>query len=170
MNAAQKTVKMMEPEKVSIGENMFYIYPLPAFAAANMSGELMALMLPMASAIAPAFGKKESVLDTDASDAATYLAGAFSSLSGDKVEEILRKLLLSGHVGVQMEGEADAQWLSEDLSNAIFCANAQDMFILSYHVIRVNYKGFFGRLGNLSGSQKIQDVMKQRFPGMASLM
>lgn len=170
MNAARNVVKMMEPEKVSIGENTFYIYPMPAFKAANMSGELMALMLPMASAIAPAFGKKENVLDTDASEAATYLAGAFSSLSGDKVEEILRKLLLSGHVGVQTEGEPDAHWLSEDLSNEIFCANAQDMFILAYLVIRVNYKGFFERLGNLSGNQMLQRVMKQKFPGMASLM
>lgn len=162
-------LKQMQPEQVMISGNTFYIYPFPAFIAANMSGEIVSLLMPMIASLAPALGKSKNILDTDVSEAVPYLAGSFSTLSGDKVESLLRKLLLQNNVGVHMDGSKDAQWLTYDLSNEIFCADAQDMFILAYHVIRVNYKGFFEKLGNLSGS--VKDKMQQMigFPGMAPL-
>lgn len=170
MNEARNILKMMDPEQVSVGTNVYYIYPFPAFKAANISGEIIALMTPMLSAIAPALGKDKSALDMEVSEAAPYIAGAFSKLSGDKVEKLLRNLLLSGNVAVQMEGGMEAQMMNEDLSNILFCANAQDMFILAYHVIKVNYKGFFEKFGNLSGNAAIQTVMQRMMsPGMAPL-
>lgn len=170
MNEARNMLKMMDPERVSVGANTYYIYPFPAFKAANMSGEIISLMMPMISAIAPALGKDKSVLDMEAGEAAPYIAGAFSTLSGDKVEKLLRNLLLSGNVAVQTEGSMDAQMMNEDLSNMLFCAEAQDMFILAWHVIKVNYKGFFGKFGNLSGSATIQQAMqKMTSPGMGPL-
>lgn len=170
MNEARNMLKMMDPERVSVGANVYYISPFPAFKAANMSGEIISLMTPMLSAIAPALGKDKSALDMEASEAAPYIASAFSTLSGDKVEKLLRNLLLSGNVAVQMEGSTEAQMMNEDLSNVLFCANAQDMFILAFHVIKVNYKGFFEKFGNLSGNAAIQPVMQRMMsPGMAPL-
>lgn len=170
MNETRNMLKMMDPERVCVGANVYYIYPFPAFRAANMSGEIIALMMPMVSAIAPALGKNKNVLDTEASEAAPYIASAFSTLSGDKVEKLLRNLLLAGNVSVQVEGSMEAQMMNEDLSNALFCANAQDMFVLAYHVIKVNYMGFFEKLGNLSGSATIQQAMqKMTSPGMGPL-
>lgn len=45
--------RMQTIEKV-IGENTFYIRPFGAFAAANISGELAALLSPILAGIAPA--------------------------------------------------------------------------------------------------------------------
>ena len=39
-------LKQLETREVNVGENIFYIRPLPAFKAANMTGELAALVLP----------------------------------------------------------------------------------------------------------------------------
>lgn len=169
MNESRNMLRQMEPEKVVIGENTFYIYPFPAFTAANMSGEIMALLMPMVAALAPALGSKGNVLDTDVNEALPHLAGAFSSLSGDRVENLLRKLLQQNNVGVQAGGAGTAQWLNDDLSNEVFCMNAQDMFILAYHVIKVNYRGFFEKFGNLSGSVKEKMAQMTAFPGMAPL-
>lgn len=47
--------RMQTIEKV-IGENTFYIRPFGAFAAANISGELAALLSPILAGIAPLFG------------------------------------------------------------------------------------------------------------------
>ena len=44
--------RMQTIEKV-IGENTFYIRPFGAFAAANISGELAALLSPILAGIAP---------------------------------------------------------------------------------------------------------------------
>lgn len=169
MNAARNISKMMEPKETPVGGNIFYIYPFPAFKAANISGEVAALMTPMLASLAAALGTggEKHMMDMDIGEAAPHIAGAFSSLSGDKVERLLRDLLLSGNIGVRTEG-MEAHQLTEDLSNEIFCGNIQDMFILAYHVIKVNYAGFFEKFGNLSG--KVTDIaQKMGFPNMEPL-
>ncbi len=161
-------VKQMEATRQEIGGNGFYIYPFPAFLSANLSGEIAALLMPMVASVLPAAGGKEDFMDMDAAEAATYLADAFSGLSGDRVENLLRKLLLSGNIGVLTEGSPDARWLTEDLCNEVFCGNTQDMFILAFHVIKVNYAGFFANFGNLSGKAAGM-LRKTGFPGTAPL-
>lgn len=158
MNEARSILNMMNPVETPVGGNMFYIYPFPAFRAANISGDVAALITPMLSSVAAAFGtvKDKNIMDMDVGDVAPHIAGAFSSLSGDKVEKLLRELLLSGNIGVRSGGGMEAKLLTEDLSNEVFCGNIQDMFILSYHVIKVNFKGFFEKFGNLSG--KVMDM------------
>ena len=91
-------LKQLETREVNVGENIFYIRPLPAFKAANMTGELAALVLPLVSGLAPLLStvdtEKEGngLLDIKVEDAAPAIAGAFSSLDGDKVEKILKHL------------------------------------------------------------------------------
>lgn len=41
MNEARNIVKMMQPTEQKIGGNTFYIYPLPAFTAANLSADVI---------------------------------------------------------------------------------------------------------------------------------
>lgn len=153
MNFAKNVSKMMEPVQQKIGENDFYIYPFPAFKSANISGDVAALLTPLLASVAAAVGTggSQDLMEMDVKEAALHIAGAFSALSGDKVEGLMRKLLLSENVGVRKEGGMDAQWLTEDISNEVFCGNTQDMFILAFHVIRVNYSGFFGSFGSLFG-------------------
>lgn len=105
-------LKQLETREVNVGENIFYIRPLPAFKAANMTGELAALVLPLVSGLAPLLSavdtEKEGngLLDIKVEDAAPAIAGAFSSLDGDKVEKILKHLLIAGsNISVEQPGE-----------------------------------------------------------------
>lgn len=46
-------LKQLEPVVETIGDYKFYITPFPALKAANMTGELASLMLPLFGALAP---------------------------------------------------------------------------------------------------------------------
>lgn len=167
MNESRNIAKQMEPTIQTIGEYTFYIYPLKAFTAANLSAEVISLLSPLIGSIAEVFKQNTSknILDMDIEEAAPHIAGAFSSLSSNRMESLLRNLLVNDNVGVRKSGEADAHWLTEDKCDEIFCGNVQNMFVLAFHVIKVNYGDFFGNFGNLSGS--VIDKMKtQMFPGM----
>lgn len=43
--------------------------------------------------------------------------------------------------------------LDKDLADEVFCGDIQDMFILCYEVIKVNFSGFFKKLGVQFGRQ-----------------
>ena len=149
-------LKQLETREVTVGENIFYIRPLPAFKAANMTGELAALVLPLVSGLAPLLSdvdtekEGDGLLDIKVEDAAPAIAGAFSSLDGDKVEKILKHLLIAGsNISVEQPGEK-VRLLTEDLANEVFCTDVQDI-ILAFEVIRTNYNGFFKKLGDRFG-------------------
>ena len=141
-----------------LGGNTFFVRPFGAFKAANMSGEILSLLTPVIAGVAPlvlgADVKEDnaSILDMDAEKAAPHLANAMSGISGDKLEALLKKLLIQyKNISVELAGQNDAQLLTEDIANEIFCGDTQDMFILAFDVIQVNYSGFFGRLGGQYG-------------------
>ena len=176
MNEARNTAKMMQPTEQTIGGNTFYIYPLPAFTAANLSADVISLLAPLIGGIAGALGTRDAglgeikgLMDMDVSEAAPHIAGAFSSLSADKTERLLRNLLMNKNVVVKQEGSADVDYLTEDKCNEIFCGNVQNMFVLAFHVIKVNYGDFFESIGSRSGSVKTA-VMSMISPGTEPLM
>lgn len=159
-------MKQLESREVTVGENTFYIRPLPAFKAANLSGELAALVLPLVTGLTsliPAGTTAENtgngLFDIDVKDAGPAISAAFSSLSGDKIEAILKHLLIAGkNISVEVPGER-VQILTEDLANEVFCEDVQDMFILAFEVIRTNYNGFFKKLGGRFGP--VVEALKQ---------
>lgn len=180
MNEARNIAKMMQPTEQKIGGNTFYIYPLPAFMAANLSADVISLLAPLIGGIAGALGTRDDglgeskgeskgLMDMDVSEAAPHIAGAFSSLSADKTERLLRNLLMNKNVVVKQEGSADVDYLTEDKCNEIFCGNVQNMFVLAFHVIKVNYGDFFESIGSQSGSVKTA-VMSMISPGTEPLM
>ena len=134
-----------------IGEYTFYIRPFPAFTAANVSGELAAVLAPALAGLVPLAARAGDggIMNLDVSS----LSGALSGLSGDKVEALLKKLL-TRHGNVSVETGDGVSLLDGDIANEIFCGSAQDMFILAAEVINVNFKGFFQKLGNQFGFQK----------------
>ena len=148
-------MKQLESRTATIGENVFYIRPLPAFKAANMSGELASLVLPLLAGLAPlATGANadKGLFDIDLEEAAPAIGDAFSSLSGDKLEAILKHLLIAGkNISVETPDSEKPQLLTEDLANEVFCEEVQDMFLLAFEVIRTNYNGFFKKLGTRFG-------------------
>jgi len=61
-------MKQFEPKDVTVLGNQFHIFPFPAFKAANISGELAALIGPMLGGLAAILGGDggSSLLDVDA--------------------------------------------------------------------------------------------------------
>ena len=165
-------MKQQEAVRESIGDYNFYIRPFPALTAANMTGDLAGLVTPLLGALAPLVGKQLSkedgkVMDTEVEDVAPAIAGAFSSLTGDKLENLMKKLLVNSK-NISYEGIDDEkpQVLTYDALNEIFCGNVQDMFILAFKVIKLNYSGFFGKLtsrfGSLAGlAEKLEKMQSE---------
>lgn len=149
-----------EPTQKQIGEYVFYIYPFSAFKAANISGELVSLISPILVSILPSVVNKdndddgdESLLDMDISAAMPSIMQACSTLDGDKVEHMMRLLLTQNrNISFEHEQERRVKWLSEDDMDELFCGSIEDMFVLAVEVIKINFKGFFKKLGNLSGN------------------
>ena len=156
-------MKLQDATEVVVNENHFYVRPFPAFRAANISGEVIKVIIPIIGSVLPFVSTSgdTSVLDTDLATIAPEITKAFESLSWDAVEKLLRDLLVRGNnIAVDFNGETKP--LTEDLVNELFCGEVQDMYILAFHVIRINYGGFFGKLGTQSGkvAELAQKLMK----------
>ena len=145
-------MKRLTPVTKEIGEYTFYIRPFSAFTAANMTGDLANVATPILAALAPLVVKAvgapdRKVLDTDVADMAPSMQGAFSGLSGDKLERLSMKLLIENK-NISVEGpEIDkAKLLTKDLADELFCGEVEDMFVLMWYVIQINFSGFFRKL------------------------
>lgn len=146
-------LKQIEPTVKRVGDYNFYIRPFAAFKAANLTGELASVLAPLLSALAPLVGSNENLMDVDAGKAAEAMSNC-TSISGEKLEKLMKKLLLGGHIAVEVsgdDGEVEGQILDENLVNEMFCGEVQDMFILCFYVIQLNFNGFFKKLAGLSG-------------------
>ena len=145
-------LKQVEPTMETVGENKFYITPFAAFKAANLTGELASVLAPLLGVLAPLVNDG-SLMDVDAGKAAEAMANC-TAIDGDKLEKLMKKLLLGGHITVEFtneDGEPEGERLNEDLANEIFCGDVQDMFVLCFHVIKLNFNGFFKKIAGLSG-------------------
>lgn len=157
--------KQFEYTEVNIGENTFHIKPFPAFTAANISGELAAVLSPILGGIVSVVPDKAfekdvtvddvvaSIDDMDIDDALPAISKAFSGLSGDKFEALMKKLLVN-HKNISVDVDEKTEILTYDIANEVFCGDVQDMYILCYHVIKINFSGFFKKIGNLFGKRK----------------
>lgn len=154
-------LKQVEPVTRKIGDTTFYITPFPAFRAANLSAELASVLAPLSGVVAAvmsgskdASGENFNLMDLDVRKVVEGMSGA-ADLNGDKLESLMKKLLLGGHIRAEVEnerGEKDLETLDMDLANELFCGEIQDMYALCVHVIQLNYNGFFKRLSAQSGA------------------
>lgn len=145
-------LKQMESKKVKVGDNNFFIKPFPAFKAANLTGELASVLSPLIGAIAPLVGDGD-LMDVDVNKAAEALSTS-TVINGDRLEALMKKLLLGGNIVIEYEdeeGEMQQDVLDKDLADEVFCGNVQDMFDLCVHVIKLNFNDFFEKLATLSG-------------------
>ena len=162
-------MKQMETTNVKISGIDFYITPFPAFKAANLTGELASVLTPLLSAVAPLLSdenekENDNPLDIDVGKAAEAMSH-FAGISGEKLELLMKKLLMGGHIVVEVSdenGEIEAAKLDMDLANEIFCGEVQDMFLLCFYVMKLNFKGFFKKLVNLSGKVELAKMKKPR--------
>ncbi len=148
-------MKQLESKQVEINGITYYIFPFPAFKAANLSGKLVALLSPILGGLAAIVGKNDGApLDMDIEQALPKLADAISVLDGDKVEQVLKSLLLGNNISVEYKGTDKTEKLTEDIANELFCGEMQDMLQLAIEVVKVNYSGFFQKLQLPFGTQK----------------
>lgn len=161
-------MKQMEVVEKHIGENTFYMRPFPAFVAANISGDLAKVISPILGSLTPLIGNNDksggNVLDIEVDKALPAVSTAFSGLSGDDFERVMKKLLVD-HKNISVEGEAtggNVAVMDYDTANEVFCGDVQDMYILCWEVIKLNFGGFFKKLGAQSGS--LQGVIRTATP------
>lgn len=148
-------MKQMETTDVTIGDYDFRIKPFSAFKSARLTGDLINLLAPLAG-ILPSFfgsgssdGDEEGIFDVELD--ASVITQALSQFDGDRIEDLLKTFLIKDkNIFVKGDGYKN-EILDEDIANEIFCTDIQDMFLLTFEVIKVNYKGFFKKAGNLSG-------------------
>ena len=152
-------MKRMETTEKVVGDNTFYIRPFSAFTAANISGELSATIAPIVGALAPLLsGDGEVRLDEiDVETVLPTVSEALGNVSGDKLEHLMRRLLVD-YKNVSVEGDVtdgSAKTLTADLADEIFCGELQDMLMLCIEVLKVNFGGFFRKLGVQFGNAHI---------------
>lgn len=145
----------------TLSDTTFYIRAFPGFTAAHMSGELLSIITPAIAGLVPLAvgGEQSNALDMDLS----MFTKALSVLNGDKVEALLKKLLTK-HKNISVEMEDGVKLLDDELANEVFCGSAQDMYILAYEVIRVNFPGIFKKVGSLFGSPNLAAIMEKITP------
>ena len=162
-------MKAFEVTRKTINGNTFYIRPFPAFKSAYISGEVFGFLSPLAASLIPtamgAIGSSdEGVMDIDISSSITALTSGLGSVNGDKIESLLKKLLIQyKNISVEAEGDREANLLTEDLADEVFCGEVQDMFVLAFEVIKVNFPGIFKKLGDQFGEviDALQKKMKK---------
>ena len=143
-------MKQQETTEVVIGESTFYIRPFSAFAAANLSGELVKVLSPALVLL----GGEGNLLEAPLEEALPKLSQALSTLDGDSVERLMRRLLIGGRNVAVVHGELTGgavKALDQSLANELFCMELPDMYRLCWEVVRLNFGGFFRRLATRSG-------------------
>ena len=157
---------MMTFTEKQIGENTFFLRPLPAFTCAHLSGELAAFLTPVIGGLAP-IAKNVSgdfdVANLELDQIGPALSAASASVSGEKVETLLRKLLLqNGQISVCGPAtSSQTVLLTEDNANEIFCGEIQDMYLLAFEVVKQNFSGFFKKIGTRFGNlESIQGKLR----------
>lgn len=164
-------MKLMETIHKEIDGIDFYLKPFPAFTAANISGELISILAPVIGSLAPALSndgqdgetEEQGVMDMDIAEAVPHLANAFSKLDGNQFENIMKKLLVTHkNISVEDPNTGSVKVLDMDAANEIFCGDLQNMFILCFEVIKLNYGGFFKKIGDRFGS--LRDMVDKVTP------
>jgi len=151
-------LKQLEPTVEHIGDMTFHITPFPALKCANITGELANVLAPLLTAFVGLVGENDKGLfDVDVNRISDVFMGC-TSINGDKIEKLIEKLLLGGNISLEHcddSGNMEVVRLNKDILNEIFCGEIQDMFILCYYVIRLNYNGFFKKFANQSGKVRL---------------
>ena len=154
-------MKQITPSEHVLGDTTFYVRPFPAFTAARITGDLGNVLIPILGAVAPLLGgnseKEKGVLDTDISQVAPAMSQGLSSLSGEKLELLMRELLTDyGNIAYRASNSTEMPvTLTADAVNELFCGDVQDMFVLAFYVIKQNFSGFFKKLSTRFGLQRL---------------
>jgi hypothetical protein len=149
-------MKQHETIEKEINGNKFYIRPFAAWTSIRVHADLIGAVTPLISPVVPLLGSgsRSDIMNFDVSS----FIKAMSSLSGEKIEELLKKLLTK-YDNISVETEDGVKKLDDDLVNEIFCGEAQDIFVLAWEVIRSNFPSISKKTKDLFGNQKVTDIL-----------
>lgn len=157
--------RQIDPKIVEVGGRKFSIYPFGAFYSANLSGELTRFFGPFIAGGAPILQAlmSDDKQDTNIAELLPGMMSAMENLDGNKVEAMLTKLLIAqGNIYVEAQddfGNKAIKALTRDVADNLFVQDVQDMYILAFEVIRLNFGGFFGKLLGQYGLQELVGKM-----------
>lgn len=161
-------MKQTETTMKKVGNTKFYITPFPAFSAAKISGELISVLAPVLGGLAPMLkgvdmsdanklkgadaSKAADLMDMNIDEVLPVLADSLAQVDGNKLEHLARQLLTDNKNIAYENEEGEAERLTYDAANEIFCGEIQDMILLCWEVIKLNFNGFFKKIAGPSGS------------------
>lgn len=156
---------MLRRREVLISGTSFYIAPFPVFSAARISAQLTKVFSPVLGGLVALLGGDD---DEDMSDeenamkAMPTFTSAMEGLSPAEFEKLARELLVNNrNIAYRSQGMQEAEVLTEDGVNALFAGNVQDMYILAFNVVKINFSGFFEKARTLSGNPKAAAMMEK---------
>ena len=166
-------MKQQEVTHKAIGGIDFYITPFSAFTSARISGDLASVLAPVLGSFAPLVkgmdpnevGNKEAgdkeagdktsdndIMNMDMEEALPAISGALSQLDGDKIERLMKELLINYKNIAYDNEDGETERLTFDSANEVFCGEFQDMLLLCWEVIKINFGGFFKKIAGRSGN------------------
>lgn len=161
-------MKQMEVTMKKIGETNFYITPFPAFTSARISGELASVLAPILGSFGPMvkgadLDNTENIMNENIEEALPIISDALSQLEGEKLEHLMKQLLVD-HKNIAYDDEdGETDRLTYEAANELFCGEFQDMILLCWEVIKLNFSGFFKKIAGQSGNlQNFTDMAKKR--------
>jgi hypothetical protein len=131
--------KRIQTTEIAIGENVFYVRKFRALAAARISGDVIALLAPALGGISGE-NAEDNVL--------SRIAAGLKDLSGDRLEALLKELLIDEGC-ISYEGDI----LTADTLDEVFCGDVAGLFRLAIEIIKLNYQSLFTLLGDQFGSR-----------------
>ncbi|MBE6725093.1 MAG: hypothetical protein E7576_07890 [Ruminococcaceae bacterium] len=156
-------LKRTESTQFDIGEYSFYVTPFPAMKSAGIAADVAKVIGPALGgfiSLVGGNGTEEANADNllagiDSQKAVSVIGEALSSLNGDEMERIISRLLLDNN-NVSVSGpytDFKAVRMNREAFDEVFCCEAQNIFVLCWDVINLNYKSFFKNIALQFGNQ-----------------
>ena len=88
---------------------------------------------------------------------------AIQNLGYPGVERLMKELLINYKNIAYDNEDGETERLTFDSANEVFCGEFQDMLLLCWEVIKINFGGFFKKIAGQSGNlQGFMDQAKKR--------
>ncbi len=151
-------IAKFEVKSKKIGENTYYVRPLPPLKALKLYGDLQkTVTAALKNGLIPAGATedlKESLLDSQI-NIGNIIAQLGENFNGEVLEQYAERLLNEDYVSVKRKGEDEAVMLDEATMNDIFTGNILEMLKVAFFVVEVNFGDFFALIPNLSGVREM---------------
>lgn len=143
-------------QKKQIGDNIYYVRPMPPMMALSLLGDLQAV-------VTGSLNNNMNDVDgkTDVNLGA-LIAGIGGKLNGPTLLSFADRILNKDYVSVDIitNNGKETVRLDSVRQEEVFTGHMKDMLTLMWFVLEVNYSDFFDLLPSLSGLQALTETKK----------